>query len=320
MLTAALAAKRNQGLVIAQVRSIREKEHSVPVHVKVPAAFIDAVVLDPNQGMTFLSPNEPALVRRDAPFDPEKLDLADVPRAIARRAADELCRGDFVNVGFGMSDGVPVVARQEGVIDSLTFLIEQGAIGGIPTTGLNFGAMYQPQAILDEAYQFDFFYGAGLDIAFLGFAQIDRNGNVNSSRFGQHITGCGGFIDISQHARRVVFCGSFAVKAQVEIKEGSLHIIDPGRKPKFVDQVQQVTFSGPYARMRDQQVLYVTERAVFRLTEEGVQLEEIAPGADLSRDILEKMDFSPIIPPDLKTMDTRYFRQGPVGLKEKFGL
>ena len=155
--------------------------------------------------------------------------LEGIKRLVSRRAALELRRGAFVNLGYGMSDGVPIVARQEGITDQLVFMIEQGAIAGIPTTGLNFGAMYNPSAILDDGYQFDFFQGGGLDLAFLGFAQIDRHGNINSSRFGNVITGCGGSIDISQNAKKVVYCGSFAVKSVQEIDDNGIRVTHPGK-------------------------------------------------------------------------------------------
>jgi len=275
------------------------------------------VVVEPNQGMTFLSPLEPALIRRDAPYDPGSLKLKEIPRVVARRSSLELRRGDFVNVGYGMADGVPIIARQEGITDLLVFLIEQGAIGGIPTTGLNFGAMFQPLAIVDDSYQFDYFHGGGLDIAFLGFAQIDRQGNVNSSRFGSQITGCGGFIDITQHAHRVVYCGSFAVKSQSQLKGGRLEITEPGKKRKFVEEVQQVTFSGSYALRKGQEILYVTERAVFELTGEGLLLTEIAPGVDLEKDVLGMMDFVPQVSRELKLMDSRCFSDLPLDLRSR---
>ncbi|UCF37153.1 MAG: acyl CoA:acetate/3-ketoacid CoA transferase [Acidobacteriota bacterium] len=318
MLSIAQAVKRNRGLVIAQVKRVREQEHTPAYQVHVPAVFIDAVIVEPDQGMTFLSPWEPALIRRDADFEPESLTLTGIPRTVAKRAAEELSPGDFVNVGFGMADGVPIVAQQEGVIDSLIFMIEQGAVGGIPTTGLNFGAMYQPLGILDDGYQFDYFHGGGLDIAFLGFAQIDREGNVNSSKFGSHITGCGGFIDISQNARKVVFCGSFAVKGEVIMHGDRIEVTDPGKKRKFIQNVEQITFSGKYALERGQEVLYVTERAVFRLIPGGLRLEEIAPGVDLERDILAMMDFVPEIADDLKPMSPGFFSDQPLQLRDRF--
>lgn len=316
MLSIAQAAKVNGGVVIAQVKKI-DKGHCEPGQVKVPGIFIDYVVTDPDQEMTFLSPFDPALVKRDVSYESEELSLEGIKRLVARRAALELKKGAYVNLGYGMSDGIPIVARQEGITDLLVFMIEQGAIAGIPTTGLNFGAMYNPSAILDDGYQFDFFQGGGLDMAFLGFAQIDQEGNINSSRFGKVITGCGGSIDISQNAKKVIYCGSFAVKSQQEIGPDGVKVSHAGKFRKFVKQVQQVSFSGKYALEKGQEVLYVTERAVFRLMKEGLTLIEIAPGINLQSDILDMMDFKPLISPNLKEMDGCVYHAGLLGLHNK---
>jgi len=317
MLSIAQAAKVNGGVVIAQVKKIN-KGHCEPGQVKVPGIFIDYVVTDPEQEMTFLSPFDPALVKRDVSYESDELALDGIKRLVSRRAALELKKGAYVNLGYGMSDGIPIVARQEGITDLLVFMIEQGAIAGIPTTGLNFGAMYNPSAILDDGYQFDFFQGGGLDMAFLGFAQIDQEGNINSSRFGKVITGCGGSIDISQNAKKVIYCGSFAVKSQQEIGPDGVKVSHPGKFRKFVKQVQQVSFSGKYALEKGQEVLYVTERAVFRLMKEGLTLMEIAPGINLESDILDMMDFKPLINPDLKEIDSRIYDAGLLGIRDNF--
>jgi propionate CoA-transferase len=317
MLSIAQAAKSNGGIVIAQVKRIVEG-HCDPVNVKVPGVLIDYAITDPDQGMTFLSPFDPALVKRDVPFESDELLMEGIKNLIARRAAMELRKGAYVNLGYGMSDGVPIVAQQEKVTDQIIFMIEQGATAGIPTTGLNFGAMFNPSSIIDDAYQFDFFQGGGLDLAFLGFAQIDAEGNINSSRFGKVITGCGGSIDISQNAKKVVYCGSFAVKSEQEISSQGITVRNPGKFKKFVSTVQQVSFSGKYAMEKGQEVLYVTERAVLKLTPEGVMLTEIAPGADLQKDILDMMEFRPIIPDNLQTMDPVIYSDQLIGLKEKF--
>ena len=301
MLSIAQAAKTNGGIVIAQAKR-RIPGHHAPGAVKVPGCLIDYVVLEPAQEMTFLTPHEPALVDRAAAYETEELELRDTKRAIIRRAALELRPGQFVNLGYGISDGVPIVAQQEGVTDRLTFLIEQGSIGGTPTTGLNFGAMFNPSAIIDDGYQFDFFHGGGLDVTFLGFAQVDRHGNVNSSRFGSVFTGCGGFIDISQNAKKVVFTGSFAVRSQQTYGPEGVTVTHPGTGKKFIEEVEQITFSGEYARARGQEVIYVTERAVFRLVAGGLELFELAPGVDLERDVLAMMEFRPLISPQLGTI------------------
>ena len=317
MLSIAQSAKVNGGIVIAQVKRI-EEGHCDPGHVKVPGVFIDYIVEDPDQEMTFLSGFNPALVKRDVPFQSDELTMEGVKNLVNRRAAMELHRGAYVNLGYGMSDGVPIVAQQEEITDQIIFMIEQGASAGIPTTGLNFGAMFNPSSIVDDGYQFDFFHGGGLDIAFLGFAEIDAEGNINSSRFGNVITGCGGSIDISQNVKKVVYCGSFAVKSEQEITGEGIKVINPGKFNKFVKKVQQVSFSGRYAMEKGQEVLYITERAVMKLSPEGVVLTEIAPGVDLQKDILDMMDFRPIIPEDLKTMDKIIYSEGKIGMKQRF--
>ena len=316
MLSIAQAAKVRGGIVIAQVKNINTG-HCEPGQVKVPGVLIDYVVQDETQEMTFISKFDPALVQRDASYQNDELELSGLKRIVNRRAAQELYAGAFVNLGYGMSDGVPVVAQQEGIASELTFMIEQGATGGIPTRGLNFGAMYNPGSIVDDGYQFDFFQGGGLDIAFLGFAQVDEQGNVNASRFGKVLTGCGGFIDISQNAKKVVFCGSFAVKSEQDIREDGLVVHSPGKFKKFIKQVEQITFSGKYAQEKGQEVLYVTERATFRLTNEGLELIEIAPGVDLQKDVLNMMDFSPAVSSKLATYDTAVFEEESLHLKQK---
>ena len=263
-------------------------------------------------------PFDPALVKRDVEYRSDDLSLEGIKRLVSRRAAQELTRGAFVNLGYGMSDGVPIVAQHEGITDEIIFMIEQGALAGIPATGLNFGAMYNPSAILDDGYQFDYFQGGGLDMAFLGFAQVDRHGNINSSRFGDVITGCGGSIDISQNARKVVYCGSFAVKSEQKISTDGIRISFPGKVRKFVNEVQQISFSGRYAAEKGQEVLYVTERAVFRLDPAGLVLVEIAPGIDMKKDLLDMMEFTPRISKELKTIDARVYGRDDIGLKEKF--
>ena len=178
--------------------------------------------------------------------------------------------------------------------------------------------MFNPSAIVDDVYQFDFFQGGGLDMAFLGFAQVDRFGNINSTRFGKVVTGSGGSVDISSAAKKLVYCGTFAVKSEQEINPDGITISNPGKVKKFVQQVQQVSFSGKSAMERGQIVYYVTERAVFTLTPEGVMLIEIAPGVDLQKDVLDMMEFRPIISDHLRTIDKVIYQQGSLGLKKRF--
>lgn len=307
MLSMAQAARTNGGIVIAQVKNVNQHNYSKPERVKVPGALIDYIVQDPHQTMTFVTDREEAFISRDAVYSEDSLTLAGIKKIVSRRAAVEIKKGEFVNLGYGMPDGVPIVAKQENILDKITFLIEQGPIGGVISTGLNFGAMYNPSAIVDDAYQFDFFHGGGLNICFLGFAQIDEQGNVNSSRFGNIFTGCGGFIDISQNTKRVVFCGGFAAKSEVEISDKKLKIKYKGKYKKFIKKVEQITFNGQYAIQKGQQVLYCTERAVFELKENGIELIEVAPGVDIEKDILNMMGFTPIISKKIKIMDQRIF-------------
>jgi propionate CoA-transferase len=295
MLSLAQAVKVNGGIVIAQVKHFNENKNAIPERVKVPGILVDYVVEVPEQQMTFITGYSEALINKVAPFEEDDLVLEGAKLLVSRRAAMELKKGNNVNLGYGMPDGVPIVAKEENIIEDITFLIEQGPIGGVLTTGLNFGAMYNPSAIMDDGYQFDFFHGGGLDICYLGFAQIDKDGNVNSSRFGNVLTGCGGFIDISQNTETVIFCGGFSTKTVMSFNEEGVDIEYPGKHKKFVDKVQQITFNGKFAAQKGQNVLYVTERAVFKLTIEGLELIEIAPGVDLENDVLSMMDFKPII-------------------------
>jgi len=222
-------------------------------------------------------------------------------KVIARRAALELTPNAVVNLGIGMPEGVAAVAAEEGVIDLMTLTAEPGVVGGIPAGGLNFGAAINTQAVIDQPYQFDFYDGGGLDIAFLGLAQADAEGNLNVSKFGPRLAGAGGFINISQNAQRVVFMGSFMAGAQ----------------RKFVQRVEHRTFAAAEALRRGQPVLYVTERGVFRLVDGGLELIEIAPGLDLARDLLAHMDFRPRVAADLRQMDAALFADAPMNLRER---
>jgi propionate CoA-transferase len=229
----------------------------------------------------------------------------DERKIIARRAAFELAPNAIVNLGIGMPEGVASVAAEEKVIDLLTLTAEPGVVGGVPASGLNFGAAVNTDAIIDQPYQFDFYDGGGLDIAFLGLAQADAEGNLNVSRFGRRLAGAGGFINISQNAKKLVFVGSFVAGEGAESVR------------KFVREVEQRTFSGREAMRRGQPVLYVTERCVFRLHSEGIELIEVAPGIDIERDLLAQMDFRPVIERDPILMDAALFTDGPIGLRER---
>ena len=315
-LTLALAARASGGVVITQVKRQMEAGGIPPKAVAVPGALVDAVVVYPEQRQTWGGPYDPSLAgEAGAPrarLEPMPLDERKV---VARRAALELRAGAVINLGFGMADGVARVAAEEGIADRFTFTVEQGLWGGVPASGLIFGAVHNPEACIPVPSQMDFYHGGGLDLAFLGLAEVDAEGNVNVSRFGGQLAGCGGFIDITQNAKRVVFCGTFTAGGlRVAVEGGKLRILQEGRHPKFLHHVEQITFSGRYARARRQPVLYVTERAVFTLTPEGVVLSEVAPGVDVSRDILPHMAFPPLVPADPRPMDPRIFAPEPMGL------
>ena len=237
-------------------------------------------------------------------------------KIIARRAAMELKKDTIVNLGIGIPEVISLVANEEGIGDYMTLTVESGPVGGVPQGGAAFGACINPDAILDQPYQFDFYDGGGVDLAFLGLAQADRNGNINVSKFGPRIAGCGGFINITQNAKKVIFCGTFTASGlKVETGDGKLHIIQEGKSNKFLEDVEQITFSGEYANKTNQPVMYITERAVFELRNDGLHLTEIAQGVNLEEDILAHMDFVPKIDEPLKLMDERIFYDKLMGLK-----
>lgn len=322
-LAIAMAAHNSGGIVIAQVERLAERGSLNPRQVKIPGVLVDCVVLaqKPEHHMqTFVTPYSAAYAGEiRVPANT----IAPMPmserKVLARRAAFELKQGAVVNLGIGMPEGVADVAAEEEVIELLTLTAEPGVIGGIPASGLNFGAAVNTQAVIDQPSQFDFYDGGGLDIAVLGLAQADAEGNLNVSKFGTKLAGAGGFINISQSAHAVVFVGTFTAGGlQVRIEDGRVHIDHEGSQRKFVREVEHRTFSGERARKNGQRVLYVTERCVFRLADAGgLELIEIAPGIDLQRHILSQMDFHPAISPELRLMDASLFAEAPMNLRTR---
>ncbi len=302
VLPIAQAAHNSGGIVIAQVAELLP-ERLNPQHVKVPGMLVDRIVVaEPAEhAQTFAEAYNPAYCSPPPPDLQIETLLPPMPmdarRIIAARACDEITDGAIANLGIGMPEGIARIAAERGLIDRFTLTVESGPIGGIPAGGLSFGASTFPHAVIDQPAQFDFYDGHGLDFAALGAAQIDAHGNVNVSRFGEKIPGVGGFVNISQTAKALVICGTFTAGGlEVRVNgDGTLHIVREGKVPKFVDAVEHLSFSAQYARQAGQPVLYVTERAVFQLAEEGVELIEIAPGIDLERQVLGQMAFQPIV-------------------------
>ncbi len=317
-LSMAMAARNSGGIVMVQVERIADRGTLNAREVKIPGILVDCVVVakPENHWQTFVEPYDPA-------FSCEiRMPMQSIPpmemgprKVIARRAAFELVPNSVVNLGLGMPEGVAQVANEEKIIEYLTLNTEAGVIGGLPNSGTNFGTGTNMVALVDQPYQFDFYDGGGLDMAFLGAAEVDKEGNVNVSKFGPRFVGPGGFINISQNSKNIIFVGTFTAGGlKVVVEDGKVRIEQEGKERKFIDQVEQKTFSGRYAATKQQPVLYVTERCVFRLREDGLELIEIAPGIDMERDVLALMDFKPIIDKDPQLMDSRIFDPQPMGL------
>lgn len=318
-LAQAMAARNSGGVVIVQVDQVVTQDSLPARDVVIPAMLVDAVVVatpDLHPQTYATQYNRYFTGRYRKPAETTGSLPLDLRKVIARRAAIELPVGGVVNLGIGMPEGVAAVAAEEGLLQHVTLTAEPGVIGGQPASGLDFGAAVNTQAIISQNSQFDFYDGGGLDLACLGMAEVDGTGNVNVSRFGPKLAGAGGFINISQNARHLVFTGSFTAGGlDVHVSDGQISINTEGRTRKFGASVEQITFSGARARRLGQPVLFVTERCVFRLGAGGLTLTEVAPGVDVDRDILAQMDFAPQIG-DLTQMDPRIFTDAPMGLRD----
>ena len=314
----AQAAKNSGGKVIVQVEKVVQDVD--PKLVKVPGIYVDAVVITENEE------NHTQCVGCEydgsmagefrAPVGSLKYPALSPKKIIGRRAAMELKPDTIVNLGIGIPEYVSMVASEEGIDDHFTLTVEAGPIGGIPQGGPKFGGSVNTFAIVDQPVQFDFYDGGGIDDAFLGLAQADEAGNINVSKFGPRIAGCGGFVNITQNAKRVYFCGTFTAGGlKCSTKDGKLIINQEGKSDKFLKEVEQITFSGKYASETGQPVMYITERAVFELRPDGMYLTEVAPGIDIQTQILDHMGFVPKMDGQPKLMDARIFMDEPMGLK-----
>jgi propionate CoA-transferase len=318
-LSIAMAAKNSGGLVICQVERVAASGSLNARLVRVPGVMVDAVVVAEEQHHmqsygTSYNPAFSGEIR--VPLDSLERGKLNERKIIARRAAMELLPNSIVNLGIGMPDGVAAVANEERIQDYFTLTADPGIFGGVPMGGLNYGAAVNATALIDHAYQFDFIDGGGLDLAVLGMGECDARGNVNVSRFGERLAGCGGFINISQNSREVLFVGTFTSGGlKTSIQEGTLRILEEGKNRKFIGEVEQITFNGALAAKKNTTVYYITERCVFKLTQQGLELIEVAPGIDIERDILAQMDFAPEIG-EPAPMDERLFAPEPMGLKD----
>jgi propionate CoA-transferase len=319
-LAVAMAAKNSRGFVIAQVERIAAADSLNPREVKIPGILVDCVVLAKadNHLQTYgTAYNHAFSGRQRVPLDRIEPMRLDERKIIARRCAFELPLGGVVNLGIGMPEGVAAVAAEERILKYVTLTAEPGIVGGIPQGGLDFGAALNPEAVIDQNQQFDFYDGGGLDLACLGMAQVDGHGNVNVSRFGRKLAGAGGFINISQSAKKLILAGTFTAGGlEIAIDDGKLAIVREGRSSKFLSAVEHITFSGQYATEIGQPVFYVTERCVLQRTAAGMELTEVAPGVDLDRDILAHMHFRPVVNSP-RPMDARIFRPELMGLEQQ---
>ena len=315
----ALSAKNNGGIVIAQVRKLHNGKSPVNPHqVHVSGAFVSAVVVDPDQFQTTETRYDPAisgeLKREEDSFEKVPFDAGKV---IARRVAQELKQGWVVNIGFGISANVPRILLEENHHGKVTWMIEQGAIGGIPLLGFKFGCSANAEALVPSPNQFSFFQSGGFDAALLSFLQVGSNGSVNVSQLKSipHRTaGAGGFVDITSRAKKIIYSGYFNAGAKLKVENKKLVIESESKLPKFVDQVDQISFSGPRSQRVGQEITYVTERCVITLREGRLIITEIAPGVDLKKDVLDQMEAKVFVDDQLKVMESKLFSPEPMNL------
>lgn len=316
----AQCAKNNGGKVFVQVEKVVANGSLDPRTVKIPGIYVDAVIIAEGDDNAQIYKQEyDGSMTGDfrVPLGSLEAPKLDAKKIIARRAAMELQKGAVVNLGIGVPEFVSAVANEEGIGDWMTLTVEAGPVGGVPQGGSRFAGSVNVDCILDQPYQFDFYDGGGIDQAFLGLAQVDEKGNLNVSKFGGRIAGCGGFINISQNAKKVYYLGTFTTGGlKIATGDGKLEITQEGKSKKFVKEVEQITFSGTYAAKIGQPVIYITERAVFELRPDGVYLTEIAPGIDLQTQVLDLMDFVPKMDGEPKLMDARLFTDELMGLAE----
>lgn len=308
-LAIAQAVHNQGGKVYVQVKQLAQAGSLHPKKVRIPGMLVDGIIVEPSQKQTVITDYNPAYAGElkvplsgidKLPYDERKI--------ISMRAAHEIKGNKVVNLGVGISGSVGIAAMELGIPQDFCFAVEHGVIGGVPASGIEFGAASNPTAIIDTPSQFDFFDGGGIDLTCLGMAQVDAKGNVNVSKLGDRIIGCGGFINIAQNAKQIVFCGTFTSGGlRIEVIDGRLKILQEGKYKKFIKQVDQITFSGEYAIETNQKVLFVTERAVFGLNAQGLVLQEIAPGMEVRRDVLDHIDFEVHISEQLKIMESSLF-------------
>ena len=316
----AQAVKNSGGKIVVQVEKVVADGTLDPKLVKIPGIYVDAVVEaeDMKDHEQCVGCDYDGAMTGDfrIPLSSLEYPPLSAKKIIGRRAAMELTENTVVNLGIGIPEYISMVANEEGIGDYMTLTVEAGPVGGVPQGGAKFGGSVNPECILDQPYQFDFYDGGGVDYAFLGLAQADKDGNINVSKFGPRIAGCGGFVNITQNAKRCYFCGTFTAGGlKTSVKDGKLIVDQEGKSNKFLDTVEQITFSGEYANKVGQPVLYITERAVFELRKDGVYLTEVAPGIDIQTQIIDHMGFTPKMDGTPKLMDERIFRDELMGLK-----